>query len=112
MLISDRSLIRCWAADGSRGRSSPRDDDKRSRFVYNSRGGHTRLHDAFSEDICLSKQLEGELTQLVPVMDTSAQPWQSKDWVLVKTGNWPTSYTVTVLTMPSVGMQEVLVEAV
>ena len=49
---------------------------------------------------------------MVPKMLTSAQPWQSKDWVLVTTGNWPTSYMVIVLTMPSGGMQEVLVEAV
>lgn len=112
MLISDASLIGCWAADSNRGRWSRRDWDNRRGFVYYSCGGHTRLHDDISEDVCLSKQLKEELTQLVPKMDTSAQPWQSKDWVLVTTGNWPTSYIVIVLTMPSGGMQEVLVDAV
>ena len=62
--------------------------------------------------VSVSSLKKGALTQLVPRMVTSAQPWQSKDWVLVTTGNWPTSYTVIVLTMPSGGMQEVLVEAV
>ena len=73
--------------------------------------GYTTI---LAKDVDLNKELKekGKLTQLVPRIVTSAQPWQSKDWVLVTTGNWSTSYTVIVLMMPSGGMQEVLVEAV
>ncbi len=53
-----------------------------------------------------------KLTQFVPTTVTSAQPWQLKDSEMVTVGSWPTSYTVIVLTMPSGGMQEVLVRAV